>query len=354
MRARVLIPILLLLLVFCVALGYSVYTNVSSATYRLLNMQIDDTLRIIEGELLEIRHERGVITNEEYQDIVEDFGVVDGGVFVVDQEGTVIADSKRVILGMSVAQHDWFNEVKEKLNSEFHGDYGQTWIYAHSVLLDGKLIVSYVSSQAVEELMVTPLYVIGVVGLILVVVMGILIYLLLTRLLINPIEALAWQVRRIEKGKPIVIKPLKGCPEIAKTGETLNVIMERQKEKLDDLETSLTKAHASDVVVEEVLSELVNTYGGKVKEQELKFSLLVDHNIPQVIVANREDMVSQLNECFDKVLKEASSGSKIEAEARLELGEDTKDAKNIVIVFNVHYNEKDEKIFIKARRGDLL
>ncbi len=227
MRARILIPILILLVVFCGALGYAVYANISSATSDLLNKQIDDTLNFVENEIIEAKNtSSGTLSDASYQELIAGYATADGGVFVVNESGTVIADTQSILTGMSVTTHDWYQEASKEFNSEFYASYGGTQIYAHGVLMDGKLIVSYMSSKAIRELQLTPLYVIGVVGVICVVIMGILIYFLITRLLINPIESLDEQIRELPHGEEIDLKPLKSCPELAASAEELNELFE--------------------------------------------------------------------------------------------------------------------------------
>lgn len=229
MRVRVLAPTSILLLVFCGILCCAVYLNTSSAIYGLLNRQLDETLDIIEGRVIEARRGGSSLRNPEYQGLIADFGVADGGVFVVDSDGVVIADTKGVMALKNVTSTDWYAEARNAVRSEFNATYGDAQINARSVVVDGKLVVSYLSSSLIDELTIRPVYVIGIVGLVGVIAIGIIIYLLVTRLLINPIESLREQVEGLPKDRKIDLKPLRSCPGLVAVAERLNGLLKENE-----------------------------------------------------------------------------------------------------------------------------
>jgi len=88
-------------------------------------------------------------------------------------------------------------------------------------------VVSDLLSKTVEDLTITPMYVIAVVGLIGIVLMGIISYLIITRFLINPLESFSDQIDDFTRGKPIYLKPLAGSPEATSAAKQLNELLKQ-------------------------------------------------------------------------------------------------------------------------------
>lgn len=325
------------------------YSNISSATSELLSRQIDDSLVIIEGRLVEASNQGGTLTAADYQSIVAGFGVNDGGVFIVDERGVVIADSQNVMIGLSVAELSWYIDAISTTSSEFEAVYGQTPVYAHGVIIDGMLVVSYMAISSLDDLMTTPLYVIGVVGVICIVVMGFIIYFIVTKLLINPIEALAFQIKGLSRGERIRLKPLKGCPELKVSAKRINRLMalsvskeeqmelekEREKEQAKEQFAAPTSApvplpaplsasapapapaQVSTFEFLTMLKEVTGELRGKVVAKKLNFSLKIGKKVPKIIIADREAETQRVRQLFDEVIEAALPNSKVLAEVSL-------------------------------------
>lgn len=382
MRGRILIPILVLLALFCAVLGVSVYSNVSNATSELINKQLDSTLVIVEKEIVKIQESNAERPDapgnsestsstsnlqKSYQDIVDGLGVADGGVLIIDESGVVVADSRGVMSDKKVADQDWYQEATQTTNSEFTTVFGQTEVYAHALQLDEALAVSYLSNEAVTELFVTPLYVIGVVGLVSVVVVGILIYFLITRLVINPLESLDEQVKDLDNVHEIDLEPLKYCPEIAAPAEQLNILLKQQQERgpsavvplegaepPEELPEELPPAEAGGATTFELITLLRETfehYRQTVADKQLKFSLLVDNDTPEIIFANRDLLFTSMERVLSEALAEAVVGTEVSAKVSFLEPEPKISRNEPAILFKVHYNGLETSTLLEAKRG---
>lgn len=384
MRVRILMPILVLLVVFCGALGFTVYSNISSSTYELLNKQIGNTLRVVENEIIQAQNTQGALRDADVQKIVEGLSVADGGVFVVNAAGEVIADTQQILTGQNVTSHDWYKEATQSLTARFSAPYGQAQVYAHSVILDGRLVVSYLSSQKIEGLMQTPLYVIGVLGLISITIMGILLYFILTKLFINPMESLEEQCQGLQEGQQIDLKPLKGCPEIVATARQINELLIQQKtsEAQDPLahnQTVMTQSALSAAtsnteppstaalsVVQSsafagepsasfeplaTLREIFEQHRETVAAKKLKFSVRVDKKVPKIVSASKTEFVKKLNDLLTETLQEATPSAKVEVMVSFLSSEQANDGLGGSILFTVRFDEYEDTLHFEVKRG---
>jgi hypothetical protein len=254
-----LIPIIALLVAFCGVLGFSVYSNVTTAMTDLFNKQLDASLELVEHRLVAAQ-ESQTLRPESYQEIIDGLGVADGGVFVVSETGEVIADSRQLMLGQQLANQDWYAAATQYITSEFTAVYGQAEVYAHGVILNDMLVVSYISSQKMTDFFNTPLYVIGCVGLVCVGIVVILIYFLITRLFIIPVESLDEQLDELtdniaEKSEyakefssgevPLDLTPLKRCPELSASVRQVNKLLMYYAERAISAESGALAGEAS-------------------------------------------------------------------------------------------------------------
>ncbi|MDR1087740.1 MAG: hypothetical protein LBL23_00380 [Coriobacteriales bacterium] len=389
MRARILIPILVLLVVFCGVLGAAVYSNVSSATVRLLDRQIDETLRVLELEISAAQGSGANLTTARYQALIAGYGVAEGGVFIVDEKGLVIADANDVLTGTSVASSAWYEEARQNPSSEFSASYGQTPVYAHSVLVDDKLLVSCLPSKEINDLRVTPLYVIGVVGLVCVIIMGVLIYLLMTRALLNPLESFSGQLRGLLEGREIDLAPLRPCPELSASAELLNGLLVRGSVSANapsakknrslrirrgqgsagtgfssepDAASSgaglptQTDSHppATDFELLTLLREVFEEQRQTIVSKRLRFSWLVGNGLPQNIVADRAQMRAGLGGLLAGACAQAAPGSEVKAELRLfslEQAPSSSDTSSLALMFTIRYSGREESVLLEAQKG---
>lgn len=222
MRGRILTPILAVVVLFCIALGIAVYSNVSSASTEFVDKQLESTLGIVETEATERQAGGGVLNEAEYQDIIQGLGVSEGGVLVINENGDIIADSLEVMTGQNMSAQSWYLEALQNPSNTFRASFGMTEVYATCALFDGKTIVSYLPYESVSTLFVTPLYVIAIVGGVGVIAIGFIITLIVSRLMVKPLEAFEDQIDEFVFTHEIDVSALKGCPEIAAIGEQLN------------------------------------------------------------------------------------------------------------------------------------
>lgn len=333
----------------------------------MVNKQLASTLSVVESDIFRTKNVEQSLRESSYQDIVSGFGAADGGVFVVDEKGTVIADSKQVMLGQDVSTSDWYIKARESLSSEFEALYGQAEIYAHSVVVDSKLVISYLSKETLKETLVTPLYVIGVVGVAFLVVVGLLMYFLITRLLIDPIESLEEQVKGLKDGQKIDLKPLKRCPEIAASARWFNELAQKHKpahaqasEPIPEPTPPKASTYVKESVADEsalqkrmfkdILREAFEPNKQAVIEKQLKFALKVENDAPEILITESQDLKSQVGALLHKAINEAQAGSQMEVSVLLEEGYKSKDETPTILNFEVVCDGQKESYFIEAKR----
>ena len=355
-RGKIIIPIVLLLSAFCGALGFAVYVNGSAATSEFVDKQIDVTLHAVESQINMKQAGRETLSNDAYQEIVSTFDSIDGGVFIVDERGDIIADSREIMVGFNVADHDWYIDAISNSKSKFTAYYGKTDVHAHGSVLNGKFVVSYLSSETVDKLLTTPLYVIFVVGIFSVALLGVVIYLLVTRQLINPVESLYLQIKGLFDGQMIELKPLKGCSEIEVSARRLNKFLEIQLSTEEHLRRAVEEGllnetkQATSFDYLDLLREVVEKHREQILAKKISFSLRVSNEVPHIIFADREAILKRLMNVFEDVVSEAETGSKVKVEVSL-LPMEKKETEDVTIAFEVSFNALDKKILLKAKRG---
>ncbi|MDR3136412.1 MAG: hypothetical protein LBU07_03200 [Coriobacteriales bacterium] len=207
MRLRIIVPIIVLLALLLVGLGFAVAQNVSSATHRLFDQQLDVSLDSVLSTLERSRVAHPSV--QVYQEAVAAAGVGDdGGIFVVDANGRVIVDPTRVMINQNLAEEVWYQQARNAIPPSFEATFGQSSVYAHARQNDDKLIVSYIPAAELNNYLTTPLYLVGVTGLVVWVIMSLVIYFLLTRQLIDPLESFALQLKTLQKGQQLETQPL--------------------------------------------------------------------------------------------------------------------------------------------------
>jgi hypothetical protein len=139
----------------------------------------------------------------------------------------VIADSASLMLGQEVASQDWFTEAYGAMISNFNATFGQAQVYARSIVADGNLLVAYIPASTLNSYLTSPLYLMGVIGLIALAIATFLIYMLITRLLIEPIEALYVGTEHLESGTRVDTKPLKRSKQLTEVAKSINGLIVR-------------------------------------------------------------------------------------------------------------------------------
>ncbi|MCL2806890.1 MAG: hypothetical protein FWD27_01790 [Coriobacteriia bacterium] len=374
MRTRVLVPILILLVAFCGALGVAVYSNISNSTEHLIEKQLNDRLNSVIDHMLRMQQQGASLSSAQMQEIVDSMSMTDGGVFVANSEGLVIADSQNILSGRSISHLEWFGDAMQSVNATVNLELNQVAVTAQTAALDNKLIVSYIPNTKIEELTITPMYVIVVVGLIGVALMGILSYLIITRFLINPLESLSEQIRDFTKGKPISLKPLSGSPEAVKAAKNLNALLKQslERNRANRLEQKAEPKPAAlgtgleEVIMQEnkqedkqlnkfeftrLLREAFENHRGMVTSKKLKFSLLVSNDVPKVVFAEEKKISSELNGALTDVFSRCAVGQEVNAEVVLMPSDPVTDGEELIIFFDIHYNETKKRVVMRVRRG---
>ncbi|MDR2671862.1 MAG: hypothetical protein LBC35_00900 [Coriobacteriales bacterium] len=339
MRTRVILPIIALLALLLVGLGLAVANNVSASTYQLIDKQLDDNLAILQSELGQIKASTpdvstSNVSNPKYQALVDNVGVGDGGgTFVVGDDGTVTADSARVMIGQSVSNQAWFTSAKSSLTSTFETTFGQTRIYAHSVSFEGGLIVNYIPAAELSEHLSTPLYITGVMGIIGITIAGILIYFIITRLLIDPLESFNEQIKLLKTDRRIKTKPLRMCKELVATARQLNNVLDKITDtgaisepdsgfepgivSEPDSFVSASSTPMTNFEFVELLRDVFEPLRLQITAKQLKFSLLVDKNIPEKVFAERSTLEHKLLDFLTQTIATAEPRETVQATVKL-------------------------------------
>ena len=390
MRIRVLVPIVVLLLLFCGALGTTVYFNISASANDLINRQLEERLNILADKILQARQTSGTLSSPQIETLVDSLKVNDGGVFVVNANGIIVADSPRFETGHDVSSQSWYQNALQASSISFTTTYGQAPVTARSIIFEDKILVSYLPTESVEALTVTPLYVIGVVGLVGVIIMTLLCYLIVTRLLINPLESLSEQIGDYVEGEPLKTKPLLRCPELASIGRQLNQLLKEPpnilqsdtqsllaqplaarplatpSQKVRPLVTQPQKAKKAAHVAEavalqtgepvsfefaELLREVFEPYRPTVIARKYQFSLRVGKGVPQIIIANKLLFATEIDNLFVRAFSEAAVGDKISAEVDLLFSPREDNFQDVSISFSIYYNGSEQTTILEARKG---
>jgi hypothetical protein len=230
-----------------VLFGVIVVTNTSGATQNIVNSQIDDTLGTIRIQLAKARGSNQKLSASAIQTIITDFGTgPNGGVFAVDTSGIVVADSSSLMLGKDVAAQDWFSTAFDSSTSSFIAEFGQAKIYARSVVADDYLIVAYIPSSNLDSYLTSPLYLMGVVGLIALAIVSFLIYMFMTRMLIEPIEHLHQNTEHLGPGVRIDKKPLKHNKQLSEIAVSINGLLVKCEQVSSGDGSEFAKVSAAD------------------------------------------------------------------------------------------------------------
>lgn len=390
MRAKVLLPILGLLVVFCVGLGAAVYMNMSQSSIILMEQQLHDRIDIAYQKIQLTQQAGGLLTATQIQSILDEMSVHEGGIFIAGSDGIVIADSQLTQIGENIALQDWFTDVFSSVDVIHSIEVGSTDVVACAATIDGWLFVAYYPQEMMDTLTITPLYVIGVVGITGIVVLGFCSYLLITRFLVNPIEALDEQMEDFAKGRHIQTRPLASNSAITRIAQSLNDMLKPAAEAATETgpaaeaapkagpaaapapapepapapaeaapETRLAAAPAdapgqnSRVVFDltQVLREAFAQVHSQIETKAIKFSLLIANDVPLTLEADKELFDEEISSLLAAAIEAAASGTEVKAVLRLQPARLESHSDDISICFVINYNSIDKTTVLDAKKG---
>jgi len=125
---------------------------------------------------------------------------MEGGVFILDKDGVIIADSLEIYLGQNMKGESWFEKAIDSDSAMFEIEFGMTRAYAKSCSVGDTIVVTYRPYSTMSNYRNTPLLIIVIVGVIGVVLLANLLYMVLTRIVIRPIEDINDGLRVLEHG----------------------------------------------------------------------------------------------------------------------------------------------------------
>jgi hypothetical protein len=263
MRSRVIVPVVALMVATFIALGAVVATNVSATTQSIVDSQLRQTLSLAEIQLVKAKGTGPKLALRSYQTVVANFGTGSNiGVFVVDANGKIIADSSSTMLNQDVSAQGWLIGALNAKAPEFTADFGQSQIYCQSFVFDDCLLVAFIPVSELSNLLYSPLYLMGVIGLIGLILLTFLVYILITRLLVEPIEFLHIQTEGLAPGKMIDVDSvlLKRNRELVEISNSFNEVLQADFGTIDEVvqaETSPVSEVSSEAVVAPVAPSAV-------------------------------------------------------------------------------------------------
>jgi hypothetical protein len=157
-----------------------------------------------------------------------------GGVFVVDGNKNVIADSARLYLDSNIADQPWANLLGTAQLATFEFEFGGTPVMAKCLMFPDDsqyfkdtIIVAYVPVADVESYRVSPILTLGIIGGLGLILLIFLVFFLINRVVLKPLDNITAQVEELGSGGRIDIEALKRNTEFAFIGHAFNEMLDR-------------------------------------------------------------------------------------------------------------------------------
>lgn len=181
-----------------------------------------------------------------------------GGALVLDAHNIVIADSAEDYLEQDMSGEDWISQARANNNSTFTFNYGNEEAYGVSMLYEKQLIVSYTLESELAEYKTAPVLFSLAFGAAALIILGMLLYTVITTSIIRPIERLNQDVETVKHGDTIALAPYKRNREIKYLATTIN--------------NMLGRLESSNAIIAE-LNETKDQLYGRLEQQELMSEL---------------------------------------------------------------------------------
>ncbi|MDR0501175.1 MAG: GAF domain-containing protein [Coriobacteriales bacterium] len=266
MRLRVMVPTMTVLLAVFALIGVVVSNNISSTVANIVDKQMNATLVMVSGQMEAASNSNRL----EPQNVVQNIKIgQNGGVFVLDSQETVIADSANLYRGESMSGASWVTTLYDEDESAFTFEFGGTKVYAKSLRYYNATIITYVPVSEMESYRSTPLtttLLIGGVGLVL---LGVLLFNVLTRVVLKPVERIGEQLESLTAGQRVETGSLRS-PELRWVAQTINDALRRigpKNQELSELAATCAKLK-QDLEHEKLVSRIAS-------EQPQHLNLLV-------------------------------------------------------------------------------
>jgi signal transduction histidine kinase len=142
-------------------------------------------------------------------------------------------------------------------------------------------------------------------------------YFVLTRIVIKPLERLEDQLLHLGKGHRLDSKRFKGNPEIAQITETINDMLDHLQ--FQDALLKVERIHLVERKFEfiQIFHRAVALSKSKLDDKLIKFSVLVDRQIPSILIADDQRLAQVINNLLDNAAQFTDSGGKVSVSTRL-------------------------------------
>jgi signal transduction histidine kinase/DNA-binding response OmpR family regulator len=169
-----------------------------------------------------------IMTSMDVQNAVNNMRIGDnGGVFLLDAYDVVIADSENTIKGRDLTGLPWVEETRDAPDGGIDLTYNGERMYGRFTKTDGTLIVAYMPYSEFTAHTRSTVVISVTFGLVGALLLAILLYMLLTKMIIKPIERLSGDTTSLKPGELIDTGGYSTSREFSALTVSINDTLER-------------------------------------------------------------------------------------------------------------------------------
>ncbi|MDR2713954.1 MAG: response regulator [Coriobacteriales bacterium] len=248
-----------------------------------VGVSVEDFAKVLEGVDLQV--------------VLPSFKIsMDGGVFVMDNDGKVVADSQKIYLGRDLSSEPWFKHVALGSASIFEFEFGKTKAYGKSGIYKDRILVTYRPYSTVNNFKNTPVFIIIAVGLLGLLILVNLLYMALTRVAVRPIENINDELDNLKQGQRIEPRRVGGSAEMQQLVGSINKTLGR----LDSSTEAVVKLKSSEA---DLKAQLAAKQRISQLSQDLEFRdrlLFANNEVASIMLAsNEQNFDTELKRCLE-------------------------------------------------------
>jgi signal transduction histidine kinase len=150
-----------------------------------------------------------------------------GGVFILDQEGKVIADSQRLLNGTDLNSEIWVSTALHDAGHTFDFIYNNERVYGVSEQTENMTIVVYIPYEDMNKYTMDTVVYAAIFGLIIALILVLIVYMIVTRFVIRPLERLSSDVAAIDTGEGLDTSGYAKSVEFLSLSTSIDNMLER-------------------------------------------------------------------------------------------------------------------------------
>ncbi len=231
----------------------------------------------VSSQTLATLHERLDI-----QSVIENLMIgSSGGAFVIDADNRVIADSSSKFLGRDLSSRDWIEDARSGSAQGFIFSYGDEQVYANSLTVGDETVVVYMPESELTGYKTAPVLFSLATGGVALIILGVLLYVIITGFVIRPIERLNRDIETVTHGETIDLTPYKRDREVEHLAATVNDMVKR----LESSDATIAELRAAEDELQ-----------GRLEQQELMSRLsrtFVSTEDPSILIDNALGMIGR-------------------------------------------------------------